>query len=142
MLAIALNCRRQCRAHLQGIDGLLHVMDPHDRCPRPSRQYRSGHTGTHPGLRHSSGTNEMPQQRFSRQPHEQWITMRCEAPEPLEQRQIMLDRLTHMQGTPATMQQAPQYRDVLSEVESFLLKRARLAESSGIPAGWIHRRHQ
>ena len=41
--------------------------------------------------------------------------------------------LMHMQGTPATMQQAPQYRDVLSEVESFLLKRARLAESSGMP---------
>jgi dihydropteroate synthase len=41
--------------------------------------------------------------------------------------------LMHMKGTPATMQQAPQYDDVVSEVTEFLLARARRAESFGIP---------
>lgn len=41
--------------------------------------------------------------------------------------------LMHMQGEPDTMQQAPRYRDVVAEVEAFLLERARLAESGGVP---------
>jgi dihydropteroate synthase len=40
--------------------------------------------------------------------------------------------LMHMKGTPATMQQEPQYQDVVAEVLDFLLGRARYAESVGI----------
>jgi len=42
--------------------------------------------------------------------------------------------LMHMQGTPATMQQKPQYDDVVEEVLQFLLQRADKARSFGIPA--------
>ncbi|HUL97083.1 MAG TPA: dihydropteroate synthase [Usitatibacter sp.] len=38
----------------------------------------------------------------------------------------------HMQGTPATMQKAPHYDDVVAEVESFLLSRAARLESEGV----------
>lgn len=41
--------------------------------------------------------------------------------------------LMHMQGSPATMQDAPHYDDVTSEVRAFLLKRAHAAEAAGIP---------
>jgi dihydropteroate synthase len=41
--------------------------------------------------------------------------------------------LMHMQGTPATMQIEPKYKDVVSEVHRFLLKKAKRAEQSGIP---------
>jgi len=40
--------------------------------------------------------------------------------------------LMHMQGTPATMQAAPRYGDVVSEVASFLTERARAAMAAGI----------
>ena len=40
--------------------------------------------------------------------------------------------LMHMQGAPRTMQQAPHYENLLSEVESFLLERARQCEAVGI----------
>ena len=40
--------------------------------------------------------------------------------------------LMHMQGDPASMQQAPHYADVLGEVRDFLLNRAAMAESMGI----------
>ena len=40
--------------------------------------------------------------------------------------------LMHMQGEPRTMQQAPQYRDVVGEVESFLAERAAAAVAAGI----------
>ena len=40
--------------------------------------------------------------------------------------------LMHMQGTPATMQIEPKYKDVVSEVRRFLLKKARWAEQFGI----------
>jgi dihydropteroate synthase len=40
--------------------------------------------------------------------------------------------LMHMQGTPATMQREPCYRDVVGEVEDFLLTRARAAVAAGI----------
>jgi len=39
----------------------------------------------------------------------------------------------HMQGTPATMQQAPCYTDVIGEVRAFLAERAQAAEAAGIP---------
>ncbi|MFN4263593.1 MAG: dihydropteroate synthase [Thioalkalivibrionaceae bacterium] len=38
----------------------------------------------------------------------------------------------HMQGVPNTMQQAPSYRDVVAEVEAFLLERADALEASGV----------
>ena len=41
--------------------------------------------------------------------------------------------LMHMQGTPATMQIEPRYKDVVSEVLEFLLDRAKRAEQFGIP---------
>ena len=41
--------------------------------------------------------------------------------------------LMHIQGTPATMQIAPRYKDVVGEVLQFLLDRAGRAESFGIP---------
>lgn len=40
--------------------------------------------------------------------------------------------LMHMKGEPRTMQQAPHYDDVVKEVASFLLERARAAERAGI----------
>lgn len=40
--------------------------------------------------------------------------------------------LMHMQGTPQTMQQDPQYDDVLAEVERFLLERQAAANAAGI----------
>ena len=40
--------------------------------------------------------------------------------------------LMHMQGTPAAMQKAPHYEDVVGEVLEFLLGRAKRAESFGI----------
>jgi len=42
--------------------------------------------------------------------------------------------LMHMQGTPQTMQTEPDYQDVVSEVESFLLERVAVSEQAGIPA--------
>jgi len=41
--------------------------------------------------------------------------------------------LMHMQGTPATMQIEPKYKDVVTEVRQFLVKRAKRAEQFGIP---------
>ncbi len=40
--------------------------------------------------------------------------------------------LMHMQGTPATMQQAPHYQDVVAEVRDFFARRVAQAEQSGI----------
>jgi dihydropteroate synthase len=40
--------------------------------------------------------------------------------------------LMHMQGTPATMQQNPQYRDVVAEVTAFLRERVEACRSAGI----------
>ncbi len=40
--------------------------------------------------------------------------------------------LMHMQGTPDTMQQAPQYQDVVSEVLEYLLQRAAVAARAGV----------
>ena len=45
--------------------------------------------------------------------------------------------LMHMQGTPATMQAAPRYTDVVHEVNAFLGERARAAEAVGVPPGAI-----
>lgn len=42
--------------------------------------------------------------------------------------------LMHMQGEPATMQQAPHYDDVVTEVRAFFEQRVALAEDSGIAA--------
>jgi dihydropteroate synthase len=41
--------------------------------------------------------------------------------------------LMHMQGTPETMQVNPTYKDVVAEVEEFLLRRAAHAEHAGLP---------
>ena len=41
--------------------------------------------------------------------------------------------LMHMQGEPGTMQRHPHYDDVVSEVEAFLLQRARACRAAGIP---------
>ena len=41
--------------------------------------------------------------------------------------------LMHIQGTPATMQKEPKYKDVVREVLEFLLERAKKAEQAGIP---------
>jgi dihydropteroate synthase len=38
----------------------------------------------------------------------------------------------HMQGTPATMQQAPRYDDVVAEVAAFLAARASALEAAGV----------
>ena len=43
----------------------------------------------------------------------------------------------HMQGTPATMQQAPRYGDVVAEVGAFLRDRARALEDAGVARGRI-----
>jgi dihydropteroate synthase len=40
--------------------------------------------------------------------------------------------LMHMRGTPATMQHAPAYADVVAEVRAFLLERAGVCEAAGI----------
>jgi dihydropteroate synthase len=40
--------------------------------------------------------------------------------------------LMHMQGTPQTMQQNPQYRDVLAEVTAFLRERVAAAQCAGL----------
>ena len=40
----------------------------------------------------------------------------------------------HMQGTPATMQQAPRYEDVVREVGAFLRERASALEAAGVDA--------
>jgi dihydropteroate synthase len=41
--------------------------------------------------------------------------------------------LMHMQGEPATMQQRPEYTDVLAEVSRFLASRVEACEAAGIP---------
>ena len=43
----------------------------------------------------------------------------------------------HMQGSPATMQAAPHYEDVVSEVFGFVLDRAREALAGGVPEVWV-----
>jgi dihydropteroate synthase len=43
----------------------------------------------------------------------------------------------HMKGTPATMQDDPRYADVVAEVRSFLLDRAREASEAGVGEVWI-----
>ncbi|MEQ9058050.1 MAG: dihydropteroate synthase [Gammaproteobacteria bacterium] len=45
--------------------------------------------------------------------------------------------LMHMQGTPATMQQAPRYDDVVGEIRDYLCERAAAAERHGIRANAI-----
>ncbi len=45
--------------------------------------------------------------------------------------------LMHMQGAPRTMQQAPHYADVVSEVADFLQARAAACVDAGIPQGHI-----
>ena len=40
--------------------------------------------------------------------------------------------LMHMQGTPATMQRAPRYDDVVGEIAEFLAERARFARGHGV----------
>jgi dihydropteroate synthase len=45
--------------------------------------------------------------------------------------------LMHIQGTPATMQIEPKYKDVVGEVRRFLLERAERAEQFGIDKGEI-----
>ena len=42
--------------------------------------------------------------------------------------------LMHMQGQPDTMQQAPQYQQVVTEVSHFLMARVKAARDAGIPA--------
>ncbi|MDH5254800.1 MAG: dihydropteroate synthase [Gammaproteobacteria bacterium] len=41
--------------------------------------------------------------------------------------------LMHMQGTPATMQRAPRYDDVVAEVVAFLMERAAACIAAGLP---------
>jgi dihydropteroate synthase len=43
----------------------------------------------------------------------------------------------HMQGDPRTMQRAPTYDDVVSEVRDFLVARADAAERAGVDEVWI-----
>lgn len=45
--------------------------------------------------------------------------------------------LMHMQGTPATMQDNPQYQDVVVEVREFLLRRADEAIAAGVTPGQL-----
>ena len=45
--------------------------------------------------------------------------------------------LMHMQGTPATMQADPSYRDVVSEVMQFLRERAEAAAGAGVAGGRV-----
>jgi dihydropteroate synthase len=43
----------------------------------------------------------------------------------------------HVQGEPATMQDDPQYRDVVAEVLHDLVSRAEVATAAGVPEVWI-----
>jgi dihydropteroate synthase len=43
----------------------------------------------------------------------------------------------HMQGDPATMQDAPRYDDVVTEVRDYLVARARAATAAGVAEVWI-----
>jgi dihydropteroate synthase len=43
----------------------------------------------------------------------------------------------HMRGQPRTMQESPHYEDVVGEVRSFLLERARLALQAGVREVWV-----
>ena len=43
----------------------------------------------------------------------------------------------HMRGTPATMQDAPDYGDVVQEVREFLVERAGRARAAGVGEVWI-----
>ena len=43
----------------------------------------------------------------------------------------------HMQGSPATMQAAPHYDDLLTEVYGFVLERARVALKAGVGEVWV-----
>ena len=43
----------------------------------------------------------------------------------------------HMQGSPRTMQTAPHYDDVVSEVYGFVLERARVALRAGVEEVWV-----
>jgi dihydropteroate synthase len=43
----------------------------------------------------------------------------------------------HMRGEPRTMQKDPQYEDVVGEVRSFLLERARRALAAGVEEVWV-----
>jgi dihydropteroate synthase len=43
----------------------------------------------------------------------------------------------HMKGTPATMQDDPRYGDVVAEIRSFVLARARAASAGGVGEVWI-----
>jgi dihydropteroate synthase len=43
----------------------------------------------------------------------------------------------HMRGEPRTMQQAPEYGDVVAEVGAFLLERAEQAREAGVAEVWI-----
>ena len=43
----------------------------------------------------------------------------------------------HMQGDPATMQDAPRYGDVVAEVRAHLLERADQARSAGVEEVWV-----
>jgi dihydropteroate synthase len=43
----------------------------------------------------------------------------------------------HMKGTPATMQDDPRYDDVVGEIRSFVLARAREASEGGVGEVWI-----
>ncbi len=45
--------------------------------------------------------------------------------------------LMHMQGTPATMQRAPTYADVIGEVRSFLAERIQAAQKAGVDVSRI-----
>jgi dihydropteroate synthase len=45
--------------------------------------------------------------------------------------------LMHMQGEPRTMQRAPAYGDVVSEIKAFLSDRVQVALAAGLPAGRI-----
>jgi len=45
--------------------------------------------------------------------------------------------LMHMQGEPRTMQENPQYADVVTDVKEFLLERAKVCEAAGIAADRI-----
>ncbi len=46
--------------------------------------------------------------------------------------------LMHMLGEPRTMQEAPQYEDVVDEVKAFLLERVAFAVAEGVPEERIH----
>ena len=43
----------------------------------------------------------------------------------------------HMQGSPRSMQAAPHYGDVVSEVGAFVLERARVAMAAGVEEVWV-----